>query len=65
MSLIICSMPECQTTAGCVCSRPAFKSLSDFTDEEIAREYYARAQSKLGDPRIGVTTKALPWEPHT
>lgn len=55
--MIICSMPGCQTTAGCVCSRvsrPVFKSLSDFTDEEITREYYRRAQMKLGDQRITV-----------
>jgi len=56
--MIVCSSPGCQTTAGCVCnriSRPVFKSLSDFTDEEIAREYYWRAQKKLGDPMIGVS----------
>lgn len=30
------------------------RSLSEFTDEEIAREYFWRAQRKLGDPRIAV-----------
>jgi hypothetical protein len=58
-------MPECQTTAGCKCSArnwpwqspqlPSYtagatsRSLSDFTDAEIAREYHARALQKLGD----------------
>jgi hypothetical protein len=57
--MIICSMPLCQTAAGCVC-RPVFKSLSGFTDEEIAREYFWRAQKKLGDPRIGVSFPITP-----
>lgn len=35
-------------------------SLSQFTEEEIAREYHWRAMKKLGDPRIGVSaTKQL------
>jgi len=55
MAVRICSMPGCQTTAGCKCdqvrSRP---SLSDFTDEEIAKEHYLRAMLKLGDQRISV-----------
>lgn len=37
-------------------------SLSDFTDEEIAREYYWRAQKKLGDQRVGI---GLPYKDPT
>lgn len=29
--------------------------LSDFTDDEIAREYYRRALARLGDPRVAVS----------
>ena len=59
--MIICSKPECQTTAGCKCKSdvPKFgKSLSDYTDDEIAREYHARALARLGDPRISITLAA-------
>ena len=31
--------------------------LSRYSDEEIAAEYLRRAQAKLGDPRIGVSSK--------
>lgn len=53
----VCSRTECQTSAGCKCGeiRPVFKSLADFTDDEIAREYHLRMLRKLGDPRIGVS----------
>lgn len=34
------------------------KLISEFTDDEIAREYYTRALRKLGDPRTRVS-----WEP--
>lgn len=33
---------------------PKSKSLYDYSDGEIAHEYYRRAQLKLGDPRVGV-----------
>lgn len=70
-----CSHPDCQTSAGCKCRNwwptspqaPSYtagatggRSLSDFTDDEIAREYHARALRKLGDPRIGVGFAGLP-----
>ena len=42
--------------AGCGC---APMSLSSFSDDEIAREYHARALRKVGDHRVGV------WNPHT
>lgn len=65
----VCSMPGCQTTAGCICdrtARAARPSLSAFTDEEIAREYHGRAIRKLGDPRIGVSVPVrgdmTPWD---
>lgn len=32
------------------------KHLSNYTDEEIAKEYYWRMQKKLGDPRISVSS---------
>lgn len=54
----VCTMPGCQTTAGCICERTAKAlrpGLSAFTDDEIAREYHARMLRKLGDPRIAVT----------
>lgn len=50
----VCSMPRCQTTAGCVCAsalRPVFNGLQGFTDEEIAREHAWRLQRRLGDKR--------------
>ncbi len=34
------------------------KALSEFSDDEIAREYHWRMMQKLGDPRIGVSGKA-------
>jgi hypothetical protein len=35
--------------------------LSEYSDDEIAREYYWRAQRKLGDPSIGVTVPSV-WD---
>jgi len=55
MLKVICSKPECQTTAGCLCQTQfTFRSLSQYTDEEIAREYHWRMMKKLGDPLICV-----------
>lgn len=57
--MTICSRSECQTTAGCQCHRLSLWSitrsvaLSDYTDEEIAREHHYRMLKKLGDQRIG------------
>jgi hypothetical protein len=61
--MAICARVECQSTAGCawrgpngqLCYFPQFgKSLADYSDEEITREYHARALRKLGDQRVGV-----------
>lgn len=44
--------------SGSVYSNPGWLlkvgQLTDFTDDEIAREYYRRALAKLGDPRVAV-----------
>jgi hypothetical protein len=39
------------------------KSLSDYTDGEIATEYYWRAQQKLGDPMKGVSMSSAERKP--
>jgi len=60
--MILCSAPGCQTTAGCVCnsvSRAARPSLSDFTDEEIAREHGWRMMRRLGDQSVGVSVPTI------
>ncbi len=44
-------------------SRPVFKSLSEFSDEEISREYHWRAMRKLGDPRICVSWPQSDFRP--
>jgi hypothetical protein len=59
--LMTCVRPECQTTAGCKCAPLPKASLSDFTDEEIAREYFWRAQQKLGDPRVWVNMSPMEY----
>lgn len=58
----VCTIPECQTSAGCKCRPPsrAGTSLSDWSDEDITREYHQRMLRKLGDPRIGVSFAGLP-----
>ena len=56
MAAFLCSMPGCQTTAGCICSRVSHpKSLSDYSDAEIAREYHSRCLRVLGDQSVGVS----------
>lgn len=78
--MIICSRPECSSTAGCKCGNgwpwqypqmPAYTtggvgraSLSDFSDEEIAREYHSRALRKLGDQSVSVGFAGLPAHLH-
>ena len=64
---VICHRSECQTTAGCAHKGPMGqtcyfppRSLSDYSDEEIAREYHNRALRKLGDPRVSVGFAGLP-----
>lgn len=49
--MLLCTLPECQTTAGCRCGRgfAAPKSLADYSDAEIAQEYHRRALRQLGD----------------
>lgn len=63
--MILCTRPECQTSAGCKCVVPGDRlvprersSLSDYSDDEIAREHHYRMLKKLGDPRICVGAPA-------
>lgn len=57
--MVLCSRPECQTTAGCKCNQRSVYGLDSFSDEEIAREHHWRMVKKLGDPRICVTVPTL------
>jgi hypothetical protein len=54
--MILCTGPLCQTSAGCRCAQtPAPRGLSDYSDEEIAREHHFRMLRRLGDPRVCVS----------
>lgn len=46
-----------QTVSG---NPPARPSLSQFSDEEIAREHHFRMMKKLGDQMVGVSIEFLP-----
>lgn len=62
----VCSRPECQTTAGCahrgprmeMCWFPAPPMLGEYSDDEIAKEYFRR---KLGNPVAGLMSGAPSW----
>jgi hypothetical protein len=60
--MIMCSRPECQTSAGCKCGQswhypvrlPMRKTLSDYTDAELRNELMRRAMQALGDQSVGI-----------
>ena len=72
MRIMICSEPQCQSSAGCVCSWvlprsdaqpippiPNQSLLSSFSDAEIAAEYHRRMHMKLGDQTVGVSVPGM------
>jgi hypothetical protein len=59
--MIMCSRPECQTSAACKCGQswhypvrlPMRKTLSEYTDAELRNELQRRATQALGDQGVG------------